>query len=77
MNTQCKQDNAVKHSYKFGQRVSTPFGEGEIVTQIIEEDSWLVCYERKEFTPAKWKSLCPTNGPCTYRMVMARDIEPK
>lgn len=70
-------DNAQSQSYKYGQRVITSLGKGEIVAQFIEHDAWLVCFSRKEFAPEVWRSMCPANGPCMFRMVKSEDVKPE
>ncbi len=75
MDAQANQSSEAQ-GYKYGQRVATPIGEGEVVARVIEQDALLICFSRKEFLPDVWKELCPANGPCTFRMVSSDDVRP-
>jgi len=62
-------------NYKFGNRVHTPIGEGDIVAFDPGQNVYLICFGRQDFTPEAWKTLSIHGGPCVFRYFCETDLQ--
>jgi len=62
-------------AYRFGNRVHTPIGDGEIVAFDPSQNAYLICFGRQDFSPEDWRKLSVHNGPCVFRYFAETDLQ--
>ena len=62
-------------AYRFGNRVHTPIGDGEIVAFDPGQNAYLICFGRQDFSPEDWQKLSVHNGPCVFRYFAEADLQ--